>query len=451
MSFFITSSTHQALQNLSHRSNYLTAFNFTSLPRQPGTSVGPPSSRLALSPSAGERQIKRTAASSPITDIFNLSTSSLQKEAALLPETAHAAEHPSYQRHLCRMQRKRHPRSNEAYPVYQVGRGQFLVPATKSDYRVLRRLQDRTSARTATLRFIESSRVPGGSRRISCISIKMPDVLHDSLKSVDSEISRILNKQGWTYKGEVLRIAQTGSQDCKLKFSRRATRQRRIQQPDSSLLTVGAKFPFLVVEVANSQTQKSVDKKVHWWVQGSKQHLKVIIVLRVKKKPDSLYIYMDVIKPSVVSTFIPGHPNGFRVEKEYVLQNEEIYPGTSQTNFAIHYAEVLPRESAQTSQSDQPSATIDLKKFYKIAKQAVTNLTAQKGDDDSSSGYDTDQESTPSTPTDSKKSLPKDEEQSIETKEESSCEYEPDDSDNDEPYQMPPYVVKPWRAKAHGR
>ncbi len=102
--------------------------------------------------------------------------------------------------------------SSQAYPVYQVGKGQFLVPATKSDYRVLRKLQDRTRARVATLRFIESSRVPGRSRRISCISLRMPDILNDSLKNVDTEILRILKSQGWTYNGEPLTIGQTGSQ-----------------------------------------------------------------------------------------------------------------------------------------------------------------------------------------------------------------------------------------------
>ena len=62
-----------------------------------------------------------------------------------------------------------------------------------------------------------------------------------------------------------------------------------------------------------------------WWLRGSKQHLKVIIVLRVQKKksPDSLYVYLDVIEPRVLSAFVPGHPGGFRVEKEYVLENVE--------------------------------------------------------------------------------------------------------------------------------
>ena len=200
-------------------------------------------------------------------------------------------------------------------------------------------------------------------------------------------------------------------------------------------MTTGAKFPFLVVEVANSQTQKSVDKKVFWWLQGSKQHLKLIIVLRVKKKkkPNSIHVYLDVIKPRIGSAYVPNHPDGFRVEKDYVLENVEVYPGTPQTNFAIHYADVLPRDCAQSFQSNQPPATIDLNLFHECARQAVTNLTVLKGDD-SSSGYDSDQDPTPNTPTDPEKSLPKDEVQPVQAEEESSSDYMPDDSDNDEPH-----------------
>lgn len=189
------------------------------------------------------------------------------------------------------------------------------------------------------------------------------------------------------------------------------------------------------MEVGDSQTTKSLNRKVHRWLQGSKLHLKVIIMLRVEKKqnPDSIKIYLDVIKPRLVNAPVSGSPEAYRVERDYVLQNVEIYPDKPHSNFAIHYADVLPRDGPRPSPQASLSATIDLALFREKAQQAITNLNAQTGDD-SSSGYDTDQDPTPSPPTESEKASTKDKESSVEPNEDSSDENEPDESDNDEPH-----------------
>ncbi|KAL8900833.1 MAG: hypothetical protein Q9192_000870 [Flavoplaca navasiana] len=318
-----------------------------------------------------------------------------------------------------------------AYPVHEVDKGHCLVPATKSDYNVVRKLKRKTSARAATLRFIRSTKVPGYSRRTSCISIGMPGSIHETLKNVDDKIFGVLDAQNWTYKGEPLEIACTGSEDCKLKFP---NRQCIIQQADSSLRHPDAKLPFLVVEVAYSQTMKSVKKTVHYWLQGSKQHLKYVIVLRVDNTSSSLRVFADVIKPRAVDANVPGHPLGFRVEEDYVLNNVEVYPRVPSENFRIYYGEVLPKDWEIPAENSSVFATINLSLFHGQALRAVVNRKAVEEQDDDSSDCNSDQDETPSTPTESEKSVPVGETRSEDAAEDSSSEYIPDSSDDDEPH-----------------
>ncbi|KAL8881866.1 MAG: hypothetical protein Q9198_001017 [Flavoplaca austrocitrina] len=262
----------------------------------------------------------------------------------------------------------------------------------------------------------------------------MPGSLHETLKNVDDKIVGVLDAQNWTYKGEPLEIACTGSQACKLKFSHLAKRQCIVQEADASLCHVDAKFPFLVVEVADSQPIKSVKKKVHYWLQGSKQHLKYVIVLRVDRLSTPLRVFADVIKPRAVDANVPEHPLKFRVEEDYVVENVEVYPRVPSESFRIYYGEVLPKDWELPSEAGSVFATIDLSLFHRIAARAVTNSKRLVEQDDSSSDFNPDQDETASTPTESEKSVPVGETRSEDAAEDLSSEYMPDSSEDDEPH-----------------
>lgn len=108
-------------------------------------------------------------------------------------------------------------------------------------------------------------------------------------------------------------------------------RKKAVYQPGTpfTISYRNTRLPFLVVEAAHSQTSKSVRKKVHYWLQGSKQHLKYIVNLRalnVHEPSTSVHMHAGVLKPRAVDANFPGHPLGFRVEKGYVLRNVEMYP-----------------------------------------------------------------------------------------------------------------------------
>lgn len=281
----------------------------------------------------------------------------------------------------------------------------------------------------------------------------MPGSIHQTLKNVDDNIVGVLDAQQWTYGGQPVVILCTGSEgqpsitshlgyldsieltvwstDCKLKFP---NRQCRIQQADSSLRHPDARLPFLVVEVAYSQTTESVKKRVHYWLQGTKQRLKYVIVLRVDTTSSSLRVFADVIKPRAVDAYVPGHPLGFRVEEDYLLKNVEVYPRVPSESFRIYYGEVLPKDWEIPAENSSVFATINLSLFHGAAYRAVANRKAVVEQDDDSSDCNSDQAETPSTPTESEKSVPVGETRSEDAAEDTSSEYIPDSSDDDEPH-----------------
>ncbi len=101
------------------------------------------------------------------------------------------------------------PASSLAYPVHRIDVDNFLIPATRSDFETLRQYQGRSNALWAITRFERKAVLPGSTPSTPCISVKMPDFAHESLKTCVSDIGLELERAGWTLNGEPIEI-----EDC---------------------------------------------------------------------------------------------------------------------------------------------------------------------------------------------------------------------------------------------
>ncbi|KAL8707383.1 MAG: hypothetical protein Q9220_007575 [cf. Caloplaca sp. 1 TL-2023] len=132
--------------------------------------------------------------------------------------------------------------------------------------------------------------------------------------------------------------------------------------------------------------------KKYRWLQGSKQHVKVILILRLEQASAGLHVYADVIKPRVV----PIHGNNFRVEENCIIEREEVYPKKSKRSFTISLAEVLPKGWAQAPTAANDKVTIRLSSFHGIARQVALDFEQRRPGPSGSSPVDPRQEHVPS-------------------------------------------------------
>ncbi|KAL8947965.1 MAG: hypothetical protein Q9222_005803 [Ikaeria aurantiellina] len=264
-----------------------------------------------------------------------------------------------------------------AYPVYRISKHRFLVTATLADFHVLKALQRRSAAHKAKIRFCQQSKLSSCAHPLSCISIIMPQSVHEIMKGVSTSIQATLRAKFWQYQGDFISIRDGGSPSCKLKFSKKAKTKTRTVQPDSCLCVTGAALPFLVVEVANTETPKSVARKKHNWMQGSKDHVKILIILRIEQHPTGLRVYADVMKPQQVPSPTPENPNSFRINGQYIVQREEVFPTMSQESFEIHLTEVMPKSWDRTLVDATQKVKIELNTFYWFGQEAAEVLAEE--------------------------------------------------------------------------
>lgn len=164
-------------------------------------------------------------------------------------------------------------------------------------------------------------------------------------------------------------------------------------EPDGSLRLAEASFPFLVAEIANTQTEPSLDKKIHYWTYGSRQHLKFIVIFRiVPNKPTGYRVLVSVDKLGALARPTAANPHGFIMEPAHIIVNEEIYPKTSAATFDITLADVLPEKASGSS----APVTISLRSFGGPGKRAVRALEEKQNNPRALSPRDPNEESVPS-------------------------------------------------------
>lgn len=230
---------------------------------------------------------------------------------------------------------------------------------------------------------------------------------------------------------------------CILKLSHKAQKQSYDAQPDSCLTVNGATLPFLVVEVANTETEKSIQKKVHYWLHGSRLHVKLIVILRVRGPDTNLRVVADVIKQRVTPCPIPGgNPGNFVIGPNYLVKDAEIYPTKSKETFKVFLEDVLPKYWERGPAMAKKNVAISLGKFHDTAEQAalhIQELARQRAAAGGSSPYHPDQEAI-SSPAGSVQGTP-DDGNEVDTEmadvDDGDGDFQPDDSESDdEPYMM---------------
>ena len=101
------------------------------------------------------------------------------------------------------------PATSTAYPVRQTDLDHFLVPATLSDFETLRQYQGQSNALWASTRFERRPLLPDSTTSTPCISVKMPDFAHETLKTCISDIRLEIQRAGWKVNGKLI-----GIEDC---------------------------------------------------------------------------------------------------------------------------------------------------------------------------------------------------------------------------------------------
>ncbi|KAL8635337.1 MAG: hypothetical protein Q9226_009365 [Calogaya cf. arnoldii] len=190
----------------------------------------------------------------------------------------------------------------------------------------------------------------------------MPDPAHEKLKSgVSSVLLSALGAQRWTYKNKSIHFEDFFDE------SDLASESAKHAQPDGSLRVEGGVFPFLVAEIANSQTEFSLNKKVHHWTHGSRQHLKYILMFRIIGER----VLLSIDRLEARATPTAANPHEYTMVADHMLVEEEIYPEHSDEYFTITLADVLPKQQRADPTIPDKQLVMSLSSFYELARQAV--------------------------------------------------------------------------------
>ncbi|KAL8900907.1 MAG: hypothetical protein Q9207_005467 [Kuettlingeria erythrocarpa] len=115
--------------------------------------------------------------------------------------------------HLPHVRARCLPTRKLAYPVHKISEDVFLVPATYSDFRVLRAIQDWTNANQATTEFEKAARIPGYPAPTSCISVKMDKRLREIPVSSEVDLPTFSVQADRSHRSKRRRTASVAARD----------------------------------------------------------------------------------------------------------------------------------------------------------------------------------------------------------------------------------------------
>ncbi|KAL8996857.1 MAG: hypothetical protein Q9188_006470 [Gyalolechia gomerana] len=250
----------------------------------------------------------------------------------------------------------------------------------------------------------------------------MPSKAHEELVVIGDIVFSELQRQNWQHQGTVIEFEKRGTTgefltcesekrrdvmltasgaECKLKLP---DNRRLKHQPDYSIAFPETKFPFLILEVALSQNDKSINEKAHNWVQGNRGHMRVFCLLKMRpiKGTSGHIVTCTIIKPYRTAAPTVQHPNGYVVRPHMEIDDQEIWPSPPDgLSFTIRLSDVLPKGDHKGSNYGDQSVQIPLSLFYPHARLAANSIG---DDDDPCSSSDSDQQP-PSSPGSSRSSL----------------------------------------------
>lgn len=127
-------------------------------------------------------------------------------------------------------------------------------------------------------------------------------------------------------------------------------------------------------------------------------------------------------------------PNGYRIESEYIINKEEVYPAQSQATFHITMADLLPKGADPDKATDSGDPIVIALATFRAGAVRACNRASQKAQsavEPKSSPYSSDQEGV-STPSDS--SSPEPVSEAEEPDDPKDSDYVTDSSDSEDPH-----------------
>ena len=183
----------------------------------------------------------------------------------------------------------------------------------------------------------------------------------------------------------------------------------------------GARLPFLVIEAAVSQTDRSLRTKAHHWIQGNGGHLKILCLLQLRRAtgPEGYRAVVTIIRPRKVPEPTAENPKHFRVDENHVFHEVEVFPTIPTGTFDVTLEDVLPKDAILDATMTDKHVTISLEMFYDTVLQLTAMLEYNRLG--GSSPFDPKQKEIPTLPDSTEDSEPEDEEP------------QPDDSESEDP------------------
>ncbi|KAL8911224.1 MAG: hypothetical protein Q9171_003571 [Xanthocarpia ochracea] len=277
--------------------------------------------------------------------------------------------------------------SRLALPICQSDDRLFLIPATGVQFAEFATLRQRTRVdRSTQITFNPRVLLPGQSAPSQCIQVKMLGPGHEQLARCNEKIAEALSEQDWKdVAGKAVNIQLYGTESTRLTLPG----EERFPQPDSGLFVPSlSDMPFLVIESAVSQTNTSVSEKSLKWLRFSRDHIRTVCILELRKVHDQYCVLASVVKPLKISLPpTPQKPERYEIQANRVLSKIEIYPRRAVEAFDIELAEIIPKEIdlAKYHQTmHEKRATVSLGTFWTPAKYAVE--AKARGDDKNQPG-----------------------------------------------------------------
>ncbi|KAL8669494.1 MAG: hypothetical protein Q9168_005916 [Polycauliona sp. 1 TL-2023] len=181
-----------------------------------------------------------------------------------------------------------------------------------------------------------------------------------------------LRGQAWILNNQRMKLVCGGSASVELKIRAGGEYKVTHPEPDQSIYVEGQSYPFLVMETANSQSQKELDFKVKQWTLGGHNHIKIIMTFKVLPHPTSGHrVLASVMRLHKVAKPTPGDPLNYKMVPKFLVENEEIAPATSNASFEITRADILPRDAVDDATMPANPVLIHLFEFDEHAQKAV--------------------------------------------------------------------------------
>ena len=133
------------------------------------------------------------------------------------------------------------------------------------------------------------------------------------------------------------------------------------------------------MEVANTQSQSSLDTKIYQWAQGSRSHLKFIVTFQLERSSSGSRVIASVIKLRKQGRPTLQDPQQYIMVKENLIDRIEIWPTMSSITFTIHRTDVLPKGTVDHPTTSANPVTVSLNDFTASAMAAVNHLNTQTG------------------------------------------------------------------------